>query len=55
MARRRARNLNVFTAAGLLNFKMEGEIEKIKLSPKSLVIGSILVMAVVIVLTLLRI
>ncbi|CCC82341.1 preprotein translocase subunit Sec61beta [Thermoproteus tenax] len=53
--RRRARDLNLFTAAGLLNFSREGEIEKIKLSPKVVVIVSLVVMSIVIALNLLRI
>lgn len=53
--RRRTQGLNLFTAAGLLNFKQEGEIEKIKLSPKTLVIASIVLMGAVIVVTLLGI
>lgn len=56
MARRRRRgDLNLFTAAGLLNFSREGEIEKYKLNPKAVVIGAMVVMVVVIVLNLLRI
>ncbi|MEZ0248470.1 MAG: preprotein translocase subunit Sec61beta [Thermoproteus sp.] len=56
MARRkRGENLNLFTAAGLLNFSREGELEKIKLSPKAVVIASFVIMGIVIALTLLRI
>ncbi|MGC9119434.1 MAG: preprotein translocase subunit Sec61beta [Thermoproteus sp.] len=53
--RRRSGDLNLFTAAGLLNFSREGEIERIKLSPKTAVIASIVIMGIVIALNLLRI
>lgn len=56
MARRRRRgDLNLFTAAGLLNFSREGEIERYKISPKAVVIASIVIMGIVIALTLLRV
>jgi Preprotein translocase subunit Sec61beta len=55
MARRRRGDLNLFTAAGLLNFSREGEIEKIKLNPKTVVIASMVLMGIVIILNLLRI
>ena len=45
----------MFTAAGLLNFSREGEIEKIKLNPKTVVIASMVLMGIVIILNLLRI
>jgi len=55
MARRRRGDLNLFTAAGLINFSREGEIEKIRLNPKTVVIASMVLMGIVIILNLLRI
>lgn len=53
MARRKkVEGLNPFVAAGLIKFSEEGELEKIKLSPKSAVIISILIITTILALNL---
>jgi len=54
MARRRkVEGLNPFVAAGLIKFSEEGEIEKIKLSPKMTIALSITFITHVLILSLL--
>jgi len=54
MARRRKyEGLNPFVAAGLIKFSEEGELEKIKLSPKVAIAISLAVIAAILALNLL--
>jgi len=54
MARRRKyEGLNPFVAAGLIKFSEEGELEKIKLSPKAAIAISLAVIAAILALNLL--
>ncbi|AFA38740.1 Preprotein translocase subunit Sec61beta [Pyrobaculum oguniense TE7] len=54
MARRKKyEGLNPFVAAGLIKFSEEGEMEKIKLSPKTAIAVSVAIIAALMILNLL--
>mgnify|MGYP001770635083 CR=1 FL=1 len=54
MARRKKyEGLNPFVAAGLIKFSEEGEMERIKLSPKAAIAVSVAIIAALIVINLL--
>jgi len=54
MARRRKyEGLNPFVAAGLIKFSEEGELEKIKLTPKVAIAISLAIIAIILALNLL--
>jgi len=54
MARRRKyEGLNPFVAAGLIKFSEEGELEKIKLSPKTAIAISLAIIATILALNIL--
>ncbi|ACB40161.1 preprotein translocase subunit Sec61beta [Pyrobaculum neutrophilum] len=52
--RRRYEGLNPFVAAGLIKFSEEGELERIKLTPKSAVVISVALIAAILVLNLIH-
>ena len=51
--RRRYEGLNPFVAAGLIKFSEEGELEKIKLTPKAAVVISIGIIVTIMIINLL--
>ncbi|ABL89027.1 conserved hypothetical protein [Pyrobaculum islandicum DSM 4184] len=55
MARRRKyEGLNPFVAAGLIKFSEEGELERIKLNPRTAILVSITVIIAILVLNILH-